>query len=56
MSFLLFSASFPRSSALLYSTVELSPPYCSGSPIGSYTNEAERITGGTLAQLNFQAL
>ena len=53
MNFLLFSASFPRSVRFCIQQLDYHLPTVSGSPIGSYTNEAERITGSTLAQLTF---
>ena len=55
MSFLLFSASFPRSVRFCIQQLDYHLHAVSGSPIGSYTNEAERITGSTLAQLNFSS-
>ncbi len=55
MSFLLFSASFPRSVRFCIQQLDYHLHTVSGSPIGSYTNEAERITGSTLAQLNFSS-
>ncbi len=55
MSFLLFSSSFPRSVRFCIKQLDHHLHAVSGSPIGSYTNEAERINGRLLAQLNFSS-
>jgi uncharacterized alpha-E superfamily protein len=55
MSFLLFSSSFPRSVRFCIKQLDHHLHAVSGSPIGSYTNEAERINGSALAQLNFSS-
>ena len=55
MSFLLFSSSFPRSVRFCIKQLDHHLHAVSGSPIGSYTNEAERINGRVLAQLNFSS-
>jgi len=55
MSFLLFSSSFPRSVRFCIKQLDHHLHAVSASPIGSYTNEAERINGRVLAQLNFSS-
>ena len=55
MSFLLFSPSFPRSVRFCIQQLDTHLHAVSGSPTGSYSNEAERINGSTLAQLNFSS-
>jgi uncharacterized alpha-E superfamily protein len=56
MSFLLFSASFPRSVRFCLQQLDVQLHAISGSPTGSFSNEAERLTGSTLAQLNFSSI
>lgn len=53
MSFLLFSKSFPRSVRFCLQQLDQHLHSVSGTITGSFSNEAERITGSTLAQLNF---
>lgn len=56
MSFLLFSPSFPRSVRFCLRYVDEHLHAISGTPSNTYSNEAERITGSTLAQLNFSGV
>ena len=53
MRFLLFSRSFPRSVRFCIHQLDEQLHAISGTPVGSYKNEAERLTGHSLAQLNF---
>lgn len=53
VSFLLFSKSFPRSVRFCLQQLDKHLHSVSGTITGSFSNEAERITGSTLAQLNF---
>lgn len=53
VSFLLFSKSFPRSVRFCLQQLDQHLHSVSGTKTGSFSNEAERITGSTLAQLNF---
>lgn len=53
MSFLLFSQSFPRSVRLCLRKLDEVLHAISGLPIGSFANEAERLNGSMLAQMNF---
>ena len=53
VSFLLFSKSFPRSVRFCLQQLDQHLHSVSGTTTGSFSNEAERITGSTLAQLNF---
>lgn len=53
ISFLLFSQSFPRSVRFCLQQLDQHLHYISGTKSGSFSNEAERLTGSTLAQLNF---
>jgi hypothetical protein len=53
MSFLLFSQSFPRSVRFCVRRLDEVLHSITGVPIGAYSNEAERLTGRMLAQLNF---
>ncbi|MEM9281274.1 MAG: alpha-E domain-containing protein [Verrucomicrobiota bacterium] len=52
-SFLLFSNSFPRSVRFCLRNLDHLLHAISGVPGGSYANEAERLTGNMLAQMNF---
>lgn len=52
-SFLLFSPSFPRSVRFCLRQLDDVLHSISGMPSGSFSNEAERITGSLLAQMNF---
>lgn len=52
-SFLLFSPSFPRSVRFCLRQLDGVLHAISGMPNGSFSNEAERITGNLLAQMNF---
>ncbi len=56
MSFLLFSASFPRSVRFCIQQLDQQLHAVSGSPVGSFSNEAERLAGSALAQLNFSSI
>lgn len=56
MSFLLFSASFPRSVRFCIRQLDLHLHAISGSASGSFTNEAERLAGSLLAQVNFSSI
>jgi len=51
--FLLFSQSFPRSVRFCLRQLDSQLHTLSGTPMGTYSNEAERLTGSLLAQLNF---
>ena len=51
--FLIFSKDFPRSVRYCIEKVDNSLHLISGSPRGSFTNEAERESGRLLAELNF---
>ena len=53
MRFLLFSQSFPRSVRFCIRQLDEQLHAISGTRVGSYHNEAERLTGRSLAQLNF---
>lgn len=53
MRFLLFSQSFPRSVRFCLAQLDTHMHAISATPVGSYGNEAERLTGSSLAQLNF---
>ena len=53
VSFLIFSKSFPRSVRFCLQQLDQHLHSVSGTKTGSFSNEAERITGSTLAQLNF---
>ena len=54
--FLLFSQSFPRSVRYCIRELDQALHSLSGMPIGSYSNEAERLTGSMLAQMNFSSM
>ncbi len=56
MAFLLFSPSFPRSVRFCLRQIDGVLHAISGVPIGAYSNEAERLTGSALAQLNFSSV
>lgn len=56
MSFLLFSSSFPRSVRFCLRQLDEHLHAVSGTASGSFTNEAERLTGSTLALLNFSSI
>jgi len=51
--FLVFARDFPRSVAFCIEAVDLALHRISGSPRGSFVNEAERQSGRLLAELNF---
>ena len=51
--FLLFSNSFPRSVRFCLRQTDNLLHAISGMPGGSFANEAERVTGSVLAQMNF---
>lgn len=53
VSFLLFSQSFPRSIRFCLRQLDFVLHAISGMPSGSFSNEAERLTGSILAQMNF---
>jgi uncharacterized alpha-E superfamily protein len=52
-SFLLFSETFPRSVRFCFRALDDHLHRISGFPGGTYSNEAERLTGSNLARLNF---
>ena len=52
-SFLLFSEDFPRSIRFCIRAIDHSLHAISGVPTGTFSNEAERLTGSTLAMVNF---
>ncbi len=52
-SFLLFSEDFPRSIRFCIRSIDHSLHSISGVPTGTFSNEAERLTGSTLAMVNF---
>jgi uncharacterized alpha-E superfamily protein len=56
VSFLLFSQSFPRSIRFCLRQLDGVLHGLSGMPAGTFSNEAERLTGSVLAQLNFSSL
>lgn len=56
VSFLLFSPSFPRSVHFCMRQLDHHLHAISGSSPGSFTNEGERLTGSSLAQLNFSSI
>ncbi len=56
MSFLLFSQSFPRSVRFCLRQLDRHLHAISGTPEDAYSNEAERLTGSALAQLNFSSV
>ena len=56
MSFLLFSASFPRSVRFCIRQLDKHLHAISESSSGSFTNEAERLAGSLLAQVNFSSI
>lgn len=51
--FLLLSSAFPRSVRFCLSRLDKTLHAISGAPVGTFSNEAERLTGSTLARLNF---
>lgn len=53
VNFLLFSPSFPRSVRFCLRQIDQQLHSISGTSDGSFSNEAERLAGSTLAQLNF---
>jgi uncharacterized alpha-E superfamily protein len=55
VSFLLFSQSFPRSVRFCIRELDTQLRAISGTPAGTFSNEAERLTGSTLAQLNYSS-
>lgn len=55
VSFLLFSQSFPRSVRFCLHQLDQTLHSISGMPLGSYSNEAERLAGSVLARLNFSS-
>ncbi len=56
MAFLLFSQSFPRSVRFCLRQLDGVLHAISGVPSGAFSNEAERLTGSILAQLNFSSI
>ncbi|MBK1854033.1 alpha-E domain-containing protein [Verrucomicrobiaceae bacterium 5K15] len=56
VSFLLFSQSFPRSIRFCLRQLDDTLHAVSGMPNGSFSNEAERLTGSLLAKLNYTSL
>ncbi len=56
MSFLLFSSAFPRSVRFCLREIDLQLHAISGTQSGTFSNEAERINGSALAQLNFSSI
>lgn len=55
MAFLLFSPAFPRSVRFCVRRIDETLHAISGSPPGTFSNEAERLTGSFLARLNFSS-
>jgi len=51
--FLLFSPDFPRSVRFCIRGIDHSLHAITGSPVGTFSNEAERLTGSALAMVNF---
>ncbi|MEC7800793.1 MAG: alpha-E domain-containing protein [Verrucomicrobiota bacterium] len=51
--FLLFSKDFPRSLRFTVGRIDILLHEISGIPSGNFSNEAERLSGSALAQLNF---
>jgi len=51
--FLLFSEDFPRSIRFCIRSIDHILHSISGVPAGTFSNEAERLTGSTLAMVNF---
>ena len=56
ITFLLFSQSFPRSVRFCMRRLDSVLHSISGMPIGAFSNEAERLAGSVLAQLNFSSI
>ncbi|MGB0257884.1 MAG: alpha-E domain-containing protein [Coraliomargarita sp.] len=56
MAFLLFSQSFPRSVRFCMHQLDEHLHAISATKSGSFSNEAERLTGSALAQLNFSSI
>lgn len=56
VSFLFFSPDFPRSIRFCLRRIDSALLEISGTPQGTYSNEAERLTGSTLAMLNFTGI
>jgi uncharacterized alpha-E superfamily protein len=56
VAFLIFSQSFPRSMRYTVRGLDQTLHALSGMPIGSYSNEVERLTGSLLSQLNYTSL
>jgi len=56
VNFLLFSSSFPRSARFCLQQIDQNLHAISGCPFGGFSNEAERLNGSTLAQLNFSSM
>ena len=54
--FLLFSRDFPRSLRFAVYRIDTLLHEISGVPSGNFSNEAERLTGSALAQLNFSGI
>ena len=54
--FLLFSRDFPRSLRFAIARIDSLLHEISGVPSGNFSNEAERLTGSALAQLNFSGI
>lgn len=54
--FILFSSSFPRSVRFCLRRIDQILHAISGAPVGTFSNEAERLTGSTLARFNFAAV
>ena len=54
--FLLFSQDFPRSLRFAIRRIDSNLHDISGVPAGNFSNEAERLTGSVLVQLNFSGI
>ena len=54
--FLLFSQDFPRSVRFAIRRIDSNLHDISGVPAGNFSNEAERLAGSALAQLNFSGI
>ncbi|OUU43195.1 MAG: hypothetical protein CBC16_03090 [Verrucomicrobia bacterium TMED56] len=54
--FLWFSKDFPRSLRFAVAQIDMLLHEISGVPLGNFSNEAERLAGSALAQLNFNGI
>ncbi|MGE9268817.1 MAG: alpha-E domain-containing protein, partial [Verrucomicrobiales bacterium] len=56
VSFLLYSPSFPRSARFCLQQVDRALHTLTGSPMGTYVNEVERLTGQLVAHINYAGI